>query len=409
MSDFIQNFILGNGQLYCDQDAPDIMTGAKALDVYYLECFKKEGSIVNMANLFCNSEVENIETCSISQKLTGEWFNRCAIGRYVSIADGVNIMGHGGVAIGDNVQIGKNVQIITVGHGEHPEQRHCNVAAPIVIEDNVVIEDGAILVNASKDGSPIIVGAGARVKSGALVTRNVMSGEVIEKRSYDAVDEFNFSAYESAIFKTPLFEDYHELRNNFNSKTIMLFPPLAVDGFDNINIGEGGLYNVHTRLSVCGLMHHGDGVLVAPFTEIHVPENSSLTLEDGVWLGANSRIFVPENTELVIGAGSIIGSQALITRDVEPMSLIVGHNRKLREISPELAPGNPEWLESEIHNDKVERNGRNMQDMLKELRSGREIDDLYHDTRCHVLGLQSVEQALIQLPSNLPVAHNQNK
>jgi maltose O-acetyltransferase len=79
------------------------------------------------------------------------------------------------VRIGDHVMIGPQVQIYTAAHELQAEARNrgLEVAKPIVIEDNVWIGGGAILLPGVKIGLNAVVGAGA------VVTRDVLMNMVV--------------------------------------------------------------------------------------------------------------------------------------------------------------------------------------------------------------------------------------
>lgn len=92
----------------------------------------------------------------------------------------------GGIAIGDDVSISFNVKLITGSHNIN-SPHFSSSFAPIVIEDNVWIGAGAIIL---KD---TVVGKGSVICAGAVVTKDVPSysvvagvpAKVIEKRSED--------------------------------------------------------------------------------------------------------------------------------------------------------------------------------------------------------------------------------
>lgn len=79
------------------------------------------------------------------------------------------------VHIGHHVMIGPNVQIYTAAHDLRAEARiqGWEVAKPVVIEDNVWIGGGAILLPGVTIGRNAVVGAGA------VVTRSVPANTVV--------------------------------------------------------------------------------------------------------------------------------------------------------------------------------------------------------------------------------------
>jgi maltose O-acetyltransferase len=78
------------------------------------------------------------------------------------------------IAIGDDCQIGPNVQLLTAYHPTEPEPRRAKLeaAAPIAIGDNVWIGGGAIVLPGVTIGDDSVIGAGA------VVTDDVPAGVV---------------------------------------------------------------------------------------------------------------------------------------------------------------------------------------------------------------------------------------
>ncbi len=90
------------------------------------------------------------------------------VGRNVFVNQNCTFYDLGGIAIADDVMIGPNVSIITSSHPIEPSQRHNGVIArPIVIERNVWIAAGAIIIGG------VTVGENAVVAAGSVVTKDV--------------------------------------------------------------------------------------------------------------------------------------------------------------------------------------------------------------------------------------------
>ena len=91
-----------------------------------------------------------------------------SVGRNVFVNQNCTFYDLGGLDIADDVLIGPNVSLITSGHPLDPSQRRaCVVAKPIVIERNVWIAAGAIIIGG------VTVGENSVVAAGSVVTRDV--------------------------------------------------------------------------------------------------------------------------------------------------------------------------------------------------------------------------------------------
>lgn len=90
------------------------------------------------------------------------------VGRNVFINQNCTMYDLGGIDIADDVLIGPNVSLITSGHPLEPSRRRASVVAkPIVIERNVWIAAGSILIGG------VTVGEHSVVAAGSVVTRDV--------------------------------------------------------------------------------------------------------------------------------------------------------------------------------------------------------------------------------------------
>jgi acetyltransferase-like isoleucine patch superfamily enzyme len=96
------------------------------------------------------------------------------VGRGVFINQNCTFYDLGGITIGDEVMIGPNVSLITTGHPLAPsERREFVTARPIVIERNVWIAAGAIIL------AGVTVGVNSVVAAGAVVTREVSANTLV--------------------------------------------------------------------------------------------------------------------------------------------------------------------------------------------------------------------------------------
>jgi maltose O-acetyltransferase len=105
----------------------------------------------------------------------------CDYGRHTTVGArtfiniGVVCLDGAGVAIGDDVQIGPNVQLLTATHPLEPRPRRekWESAFPISVGDNAWIGGGAIVLPGVSIGPDSVVGAGS------VVTRDVPARSVV--------------------------------------------------------------------------------------------------------------------------------------------------------------------------------------------------------------------------------------
>ena len=107
---------------------------------------------------------------------------------------------------------------------------------------------------------------------------------------------------------------------------------------NNVSIGQNCVF-----ISAHGGIIIGDNVMFGPGVNIHggdhiynvvgkymnenVKTNSdgSVVIKDDVWIGANAIIL----KKVTLGRGSIIGAGAIVTKDVEPYSIVAGNPAKI--------------------------------------------------------------------------------
>jgi maltose O-acetyltransferase len=105
----------------------------------------------------------------------------CAYGQNIHIGDHVymnvncTILDTNEVHIGHHVMVGPTVQIYTAAHllQAEPRNQGLEVGKPVMIEDNVWIGGGAILLPGVRIGQNAVVGAGA------VVSRSVLANTVV--------------------------------------------------------------------------------------------------------------------------------------------------------------------------------------------------------------------------------------
>ncbi|MDA0328586.1 MAG: acyltransferase [Gemmatimonadetes bacterium] len=113
---------------------------------------------------------------------------------------------------------------------------------------------------------------------------------------------------------------------------------IAADGDGSIVVGNGVRFNerVHLNASIAGHIEIGDNVLVGPgvvlratnhrFRRVDIPireqghEPGTIVIGDDVWLGANVTVV----SGVKVGRGAIVAAGAVVTRDVDPLSIVGG-------------------------------------------------------------------------------------
>ena len=124
-------------------------------------------------------------------------------------------------------------------------------------------------------------------------------------------------------------------------KHIFVMKHCAFENFRNMDIGEWVFINHNTTFSTPMGMKIGDYVMIGPyslFASVHhkfddwktpmilqKPEVQPIVIEDDVWIGANVTVL----GGVTIGRGSIIAAGAVVTKDVEPYSIVGGVPAKL--------------------------------------------------------------------------------
>jgi maltose O-acetyltransferase len=115
------------------------------------------------------------EGVHIKPPLFVDYGSSIRIGARTFINYGLMALDVAAITIGADVQIGPNVQLLTPTHPLEPDTRRAKweAARPIVIEDNVWLGGGAIVLPGVTIGENSVVGAGA------VVTRDVPANVVV--------------------------------------------------------------------------------------------------------------------------------------------------------------------------------------------------------------------------------------
>ena len=115
------------------------------------------------------------EDSTIRPPLYVDYGYQIEIGARTFINYGAVLLDVGRISIGDDVQFGPNVQVLTPTHPLDPELRRqkWEAAEPITVEDSVWLGGGVILLPG------VTIGANSVVGAGAVVTRDVPPNVVV--------------------------------------------------------------------------------------------------------------------------------------------------------------------------------------------------------------------------------------
>ncbi|GFH06442.1 uncharacterized protein HaLaN_01073 [Haematococcus lacustris] len=126
----------------------------------------------------------------------------------------------------------------------------------------------------------------------------------------------------------------------------MASPPFLKTGFkcdlgNNISFGSDVFINYNAVILDCNKVTIGSRVLFGPNVQLlgathpahpvirngtQGPEfGCTITICDDVWLGAGATIM----PNVTVGAGALVGAGAVVTRDVEPLSVVAGNPARL--------------------------------------------------------------------------------
>ncbi len=135
--------------------------------------FNQEPCAEKRRNILLEMGVDLAEECLINPPLEINYGCHLSLGHKSFINSGAIILDNGQVTIGNRVMLGPRVQIYTAAHALDVENRIKGIetAKPIVIEDNVWIGGGAILLPGVRIGHDAVVGAGS------VVTKDVAPGD----------------------------------------------------------------------------------------------------------------------------------------------------------------------------------------------------------------------------------------
>jgi galactoside O-acetyltransferase len=169
----------------------------------------------------------------------------------------------------------------------------------------------------------------ARINAGLIYTESEASFKNALRR-VDLIFEYNHSAPSLETRRRALLE---AILGSVGERTILL-PPFHAGFGSNVYIGDDFFGNVNITFVDDVAITIGNGVMIAPTVTLTTtghpvhPErrvdfarfSEPIVLEDKVWVGSNA-VIMPG---VRVGRGSVVGAGSVVTRDVPPMTVVVG-------------------------------------------------------------------------------------
>lgn len=321
---------------------------------------------------------------------------RCDYGDHVFIGNNTYInynccfLDSAKVTIGDYVYMGPNCNIFTPCHPIHHELRKEKVteyALPITVGSHSWIGGDVVITPGVTIGENCVIGAGSVVtkdipdnsiavgnpckvirqindKDREYINSLILDDETKDSK-YKQENGYIYSAKDEAIFN--IVKDtvhYVEILNKLSNSEIqrrrdflrtfvakldegaMINSPFYMEFANHLEMGVNSFINYDCIMLNNAMVKLGDNVLVGPkvsfYTAMHPIDAKQreqwlvyakpITVEDNVWIGGSATIL----GGVTIGKNAIVGAGAVVTKDVEPNTIVVGNPaRVLRKITAE--------------------------------------------------------------------------
>ena len=151
----------------------------KKLIYFFLIIYKRlfEDKIIEASGRYHLSLIKKKgENCRFLGKVTVYYDDGLTLGNYIRIGSNSFIFAMGGVEIGDNTQISRNVTIYSANHnisGSHIPYDDSYVCKPVTIGHSVWIGMNAQILPG------VTIGDGAIIGMGTIVSKDVKAGEIV--------------------------------------------------------------------------------------------------------------------------------------------------------------------------------------------------------------------------------------
>lgn len=135
--------------------------------------------------------------------------------------------------------------------------------------------------------------------------------------------------------KDKVVELENELLNHQMHDGTYFTPPMFIDCGNNVNLGKNVYANHNLTMMSVGTINIEDGVMMGPgvglFSVNHEPKNirvirtGEITIKKNAWIGARVSIL----PGVTIGENAIIGTGAVVTKNIPANSIAVGTPAKV--------------------------------------------------------------------------------
>ena len=174
--------------------------------------------------------------------------------------------------------------------------------------------------------------------------KQIATGEVVKEEMLEQFHKFSQEALKITMeinnkYHTPeeLVELFSKLTGEKVDKSFRMFPPFHTDCGKNIKVGKNVFINACCKFQDQGGITIGDNVLIGhnvtlatlnhdfnPQTRQYIYPKP-INIGNNVWIGSDSTIL----PGITIGDGAIVGAGSVVTKNVEPNTVVAGNPAKI--------------------------------------------------------------------------------